>query len=126
MSYCRSYTVSPVTDGSGNATIYTDAINGRVLSISYVKDGSVPFSNGVAFTITSRVTGINVWTQTAVNASTVCNPRLATNAVDGTAALYAGAGTPVLDHIYLADEQLKIVIGSGGNAKTGTFTVITG
>src|SRR4051794_14967002 len=126
MSFCRSYTVTPVTDGSGNATTYSDAINGRVLSIAYVKDASTPFSNGVDFTITTRNTGITVWTQNDVNASTVVSPRLATNATDGTAAVYAASGSPVLDYIYLAEEQVKFVIASGGNAKTGSFTIIMG
>ena len=51
---------------------------------------------------------------------------LAINGGDGTASLYAAGGKAVQDHVVLAGERIKIVIASGGNAKSGTFTVIYG
>ena len=35
-------------------------------------------------------------------------------------------GTAVQDHIAVAQDRIKIVVASGGNTKSGTFTVILG
>ena len=53
-------------------------------------------------------------------------PRQATHTTAGVAALYAGGGSAVLDKIALANDRVKIVIGSGGNAKTGAFHIVMG
>ena len=51
-------------------------------------------------------------------------PRQATHGTDGTAALYAAAGTAVRDKIGAAEDRVKIVVSAGGNATTGTFHVV--
>lgn len=107
------------TDASGDATAYTDTINHGILSqVRYVK---TDFANGVDFTITSEQTGETIWTQSDVNASATVAPRQATHTTAGVAALYAGGGSAVLAPIALAKDRIKIVVGSGGNVKTGTF-----
>ncbi len=122
--YCRRHTVSVTTAADGSATAYTDTtVNGRVLSIQYVK---TDFDNGVDFTITLETTGQGLWTDTNVNASETVCPRQPTHDAAGAALLYAAGGTAQSDFIYAADERVKIVIAQGGNVKTGTFYITTG
>ena len=121
--YAVRHVVSLTTATGGAATGYTPVVNGRVLGIRYVK---TDFADGVVFTITGETTGVNVWTQTAVNASATVCPRQATHTVLGAAALYAGSGVAVLDDVVLANERLQIAVTSGGDGKIGVFHVIVG
>ena len=121
--YCQRHVVTLTTAVGGAVTGYTPNITGRVLSIRYVK---TDFATGVDFTITGEATGVTIWTQENVNASTTCYPRQATHSTAGVASLYASGGEAVNDHIYLANERIKFAIASGGDAKTGVFHVITG
>ena len=122
--YARRHTVSVTTAADGSATAYTPTtVNGRILSIQYVK---TDFDNGVDFTITTETTGQGLWTDTNVNASETVCPRQPTHDAVGAASLYAAGGEPVEDFIYVADERVKIVIAQGGNVKTGTFYITTG
>ncbi len=116
--------VTVTVDASGDATTYTsEPVNGRIFTCIYTKDD---FANGVDFTITTNDTAQNVWVQDDVNASATIAPRQATHSTVGVASLYAGSGEPVEDHVVATDEHIKIVIASGGNATSGTFTFITG
>lgn len=120
----QRHTVSVTTASDGTATAYTsNAVTGAVLMVKYTK---VDFDNGVDFTITTETTGQGLWTDTNVNASETVYPRCATNGADGAALLYAAGGTAVTDRIYAVNERISFVIAQGGNAKSGTFTVITG
>lgn len=111
------------TAADGSATAYTPVTTGRVLAIHYVK---TDFTDGVGFTITAEATGETIWTESAVNASKSCAPRMATHSTAGAAALYASGGTAVNGDIGIAADRVKIVIAAGGNAKTGTFHVVIG
>lgn len=119
----RKFTVPVLTDGSQNATVYTPYLSGYIESVEYVKDGTTPFTDGVDFTITAEATGENIWTDTNINASEVVRPRAPTHTQAGVAAVFASAGSPVLDRIALGRDRVKIVIGSGGAAKLGSFVV---
>ena len=121
MSYAERHTVALTTDASGDVTGYTNTVTGRVIAVIYTKDD---FAAGVDFTITSETTGQNIWTESDVNASKTVAPRQPTHDRAGVASLYAAAGEPVEDHIYVALERIKIVVAQGGNAKSGSFTVI--
>lgn len=122
MAYVRRLTVSVTTAADGSATAYSDPIDCGVLSqIRYVK---TDFSDGVDFTITSEATGETLWTESDVNASATRAPRQATHTTAGVAALYAALGTAVGDKIALANDRIKIVVASGGDAKTGTFHMV--
>ncbi len=119
MAYARRLTVSVTTAADGSATAYSDFIaHGALSQIRYVK---ATFADGVDFTITAEATGETLWAEENVNASATRAPRQATHSTAGVAALYAGSGTAVLDKIVLANDRIKIVIASGGNATTGTF-----
>lgn len=118
----RRAAVSVTTNGSGAATAYSPPINGKLVSVSYVKDGGAnPFANGVDFTITKETTGENIWTESDVNASAHRYPRAPTHSQAGVATLYASGGTAVNDGIAVARERIKIVIAQGGDTKVGAF-----
>ena len=123
----RRYKVTVTTAADGTATAYTPRLAGKIHQIEYVKDGGAnPFASGVDFTITGEATGVNLWTQSDVNASAVIAPRLPTHSQAGVAALFAAGGTGVLDKIALANDRVKIAIAQGGNAKLGAFHVLVG
>ena len=117
----RRFRVTPVTDGSGNATYYSPYISGKITQISYVK---TDYASGVDFTITGEAIGQTIWTENDVNASKDCFPRAATHSTAGVASLYASGGVAVNDLIRLSRDRVKIVIGSGGATKTGDFYII--
>lgn len=127
MSYATREQIAVTTIADGSATAYsTGVFTGRVLQIKYTKDGSNAYTDGVDFTITAETSGVNVWVQQNVNATVTVCPRQATHGTDGTAALYAAAGQAVNDYVWLVGERLKIVLASGGDTKTGTFSVVIG
>lgn len=121
--HIERHVVTVTTASDGSATAYTPVITGRVLAIHYVK---TDFAAGVDFTITSEATGQTIWTQVNQDSSVVKAPRQPINDGVGVASLYASGGEPVEDHIYLANDRVKIVIAAGGNAKVGTFHVVIG
>lgn len=119
--YAERHTVALTTDGDGNATGYTPVVTGRVISIRYVK---TDFADGVDVVVTAEATGEVIWDEDDVNASATRAPRQATHSVAGVAALYAAGGAAVNDHIVVAQDRVKIVVASGGVAKSGTFHVV--
>lgn len=122
--FVQQYAVSVTTASDGSATAYSDVVpHGRILQIRYVK---TDFADGSTITVTLETTGADVWSETAVNASATRVPRQATHSTAGAAALYASGGTGVFEPIYVAGERIKVVIASGGNAKTGTFYFLVG
>lgn len=120
MSFIQRDTVSVTTAADGSVTEHSNVINGKIVSIRYVK---TDFATGVDFTITAEATGETIWTQNDVNASVTVAPRQPTHSTAGAAALYAATGTAVNDQIALANDRVKIVIAQGGNAKTGEFHI---
>lgn len=121
MSYAQRITVAVTVDASGDATVYSPVVTGKVSAVHYVKDD---FADGVDFTITSESTGQSIWTESNVNASASRAPRQATHSTAGAAALYASGGAAVLDQICLAHDRIKIVVAEGGNATSGSFVFI--
>lgn len=122
--HVQRFSVTVTTAADGTATAYSDAVNGLLQQIRYVKPGSGNFDNGVDFTITIEDTGETLWSESDVNASATRAPRQATHATDGSASLYAAAGEPVEAPIAVTG-RIKIVIAQGGNAKSGTFHFTT-
>lgn len=121
MAQCEYDTVTITTAADGTATEYTQVINGKIIAVKYVKDD---YAAGVDFTITTDLTGQDVWVEDDVNADKTVNPRVATHDTIGAASLYAAAGEPVENYIRACTERIKIVIAQGGDTKSGAFTVI--
>lgn len=121
MPYCKVESITVTTDGAGAATAYTNAVNGILQQIRYVK---TDYAAGVDFTITNETTGETIWSQLNVDASVTVAPRQPTSDTAGVASLYAAGGEPVEDKIAIAGHRIKIVIASGGATKSGTFYFI--
>lgn len=117
----RRYKVAITTAADGSATAYTPRLSGKVHSIQYVK---TDFADGVDLTITSEATGESILAKSDVNASAVFYPRAPTHTQVGAAALFATGGTAVQDKIGLGNDRVKIVVASGGNAKSGAIHVV--
>lgn len=117
----RRFIVTAAVDASGDATVYSPYLSGKLSAIHYVK---TDYADGVDFTITSDATGETLWTEANVNAAKVCRPRGATHSNAGVAALYASGGTAVNDKIVLGRDRVKIVIAQGGVSKTGAFHIV--
>lgn len=117
----KRYKVTVTTASDGTATAYTPRLSGKIMQIEYVK---TDYANGVDFTITGEATGVNIWTESDVNASAVRAPRQPTHSQAGAAALYAAGGVGVLAPIALANDRVKIALASGGSAKVGVFHVV--
>ena len=120
----RRIKIDVTTAADGSATVFSPKLSGKVHSIQYLKDGTVPFSNGVGFAVTAEATGENIWTEAAVNAAAVRYPRAPTHSQAGVASQYAASGTAVQDKVGLANDRIKIAITSGGNAKKGQFQIL--
>jgi len=119
----RLYEITVTTAADGSATAYAPTsgrARGRLESIQYEK---VDFADGVDFTITDEETGESLWTDTNVNASEIVRPRAPVMDQVGAARLYASGGTAVSDRIGIVS-RIKVVIGSGGNVKSGIFRFI--
>jgi len=119
--HLQRLTIPVTVDASGDATVYSAHISGKIQTIRYVK---ADFADGVDFTLTAEDTGETIWAESDVNASATRAPRQPTHSTEGSAALYAAAGSAVNDHIAIANDRIKIVVAQGGVSKSGTIIII--
>lgn len=117
----RRFIVPVTCDSGGAATVYSPYLSGYIHSIQYVKTN---FADGVDFTITAEATTEQLWVESNVNAAAVKATRQPTYTQAGVASLYAAGGTAVQERIALGRDRVKIVIAQGGNATTGSFTIV--
>ncbi len=127
--FAERASVTLTTTAGGAATGYaggaSGALTGRVLAVHYTA-GNIGAS--AAVTITSEATGETILALASVSLTALASyyPRTQTCTSDGTAQLYAAAGTKVTDAVTLANDRIKVVIASGGNATSGTFVFVIG
>jgi len=117
-------TIAVTTDASGAVTEYTGSVvNGRILAIRYV---DTDLAAGAAdFVFSTETTGTTILTATNAGGTDVtwhprakvCDEAAADVTYDGTNEVY--------EPIPVADERIKLVVAQGGNAKSGTFYIIT-
>lgn len=111
-------TVTVTTDGSGDATAYSGRLTGLIAAIRYVKATSGSYTDGVDFAVSCEDSTMVIWDEDNVNASTIRYPRCAVH--DYAGAAISGGYSPIA----LFGERVKIVVASGGSAKTGTFEIL--
>lgn len=125
--YVERHTLAVTTDGSGDATVFTDVVRGWLHQIRYVPDGASPLATGADVDLTGEASGLVLWNEDDIGTSAIERaPRQPTHDVAGVASLFAGAGEPVEDRFAVADERLKLVVAQGGAAKSGTFHIWIG
>lgn len=114
--------LTATTDGSGAATVTSDvSYTGRVIQVDYLEVSGSEFSDGVLADFHAVADGSFVrdfkFHDTAsgtLNASATILPSY-------TVYDSAGADSGSDDFYCLVDEKIKVVIASGGSAKTGKF-----
>ncbi len=124
MNAVRS-SIQVTTAADGTVTAFSPRLSGKIVSITYIPDGSAPYDNTVDFTLTVEGTGQGLWTQSNIAAGATVAPRQPTHDLVGGAALYAAAGVAVRDDIIIANDRVQISLAQGGNVKTGQFVVVT-
>ena len=118
-----AHTVTLTTDSGGDVTAYTPTTFGEVLAVRYVPDASTPLATGADITLTDSVTGLQVLAITNIGLSARdFLPRAFTVDSTGANALYAAAGSNVLDRIPVAN-PIKVVVAQGGNVRSGTLYI---
>jgi hypothetical protein len=122
----QRYDVTVTTDGSGNATVFSPILTGRIINIIYTADGSTPYAGTVDFTITLEATGQGLWTELNIAGSKTVSPQQPTHDQVGAAALYAAGGTAVRDFVFAANDRVKIALAQGGATTKGLFQIIVG
>ena len=120
--FAQRHVVSLTTDASGDVTGYAPSSTGRVLGIRYVK---TDFDNGVGFTITAEATGQAILTLTNQNSSGSFYPRVPVQDDAGADATLDGT-RKMREPVVIVNDRVKIVVASGGNAKTGAVHVLIG
>lgn len=119
----KTLIVDVTTAADGSATAYSSITKGALHSVSYLKDGTTPFTDGVDFTITIDKSGDGVWTQVDQNASVTKYPRIGVHDLVGVAATLDGTRA-MRDKVGIAQDRFKIVLAAGGNAKKGRFVFL--
>lgn len=117
----REYQISVTSDGSGDATVFSRRLTGRIQSIAYTR---IDFAQIVDFTISAESSGTNVWTESNVDADKTVSPCQPSHDQAGNPAVYVEAGEAVLTPIHLVKDRLKFVIKQAGSNNTGTFVVV--
>lgn len=126
--FIERQSVSVTTGTGGTATGYTARpVNGRLLGIHYIPDGSTPFATTVGVTITTEDTGVTILAETGYNAAANRFPRQQIHSTTGGVITSAtGATNEYAEPLAIANERIKIAIASGGATKTGRFDVVIG
>ena len=124
MERIERYEINVTTDASGDATgLSNKPVTGRVLQMRYIPDGSDPLDAGADIVVSGQITGQPILTQANIGSNAFSKaPRQPIHGSDdGAASVYAAAGEPVEDFIYLAKEKIRLVVAQGTSAKTGKF-----
>ena len=122
--FVQLQTISITTTSGGADTEYSSVVTGCVAQVRYVPDGTAPLDTGADLDITLETSGVIVANHDDIGTSAFTRVYLqATHDVDGSASLYAAAGEPVEAPVCVANDRLKVIIGSGGDTKSGTFYI---
>lgn len=120
--YAKRLVVPYTTDGAGNATVFSEGIEGGFIhQLRHVPDATVPPAAGVTFAVTLEQTGEAVWSEASAAAALSRAPRQNVHSTVGAAALYAAGGTNITDLIAIAKDRIKVVVSAGGANKQGTL-----
>ena len=112
----HSEEISFTTDGSGDATVYSSGVSGRIHRIKY---GKGDMGGSTNLTITSETHTDSIFAMAVGATDRDMYPRVALVGNTGVALT-----APAYDHyIVQSDDRLKVVIDTGGATKTGSVTI---
>lgn len=94
-------------------------ISGLIRCVSYIKDPTVPFTDGVDFTVLGTHTPY-IWQESNVNASKCIFPHQAAHEQDGSSAVFNGGNNFYVPFIIINSSPV-VFVENGGSAKKGTF-----
>jgi hypothetical protein len=121
----RKETIAVTTDASGDFTGYTAVVNGTLLSIQYLVDGTAPLATGADVVFTADETETAILTQANMGtASLSSQPRMQTHDHTDGSNVDIAVGHLFPAEIPIADERIKLVVTNGGDTKVGTFVVL--
>lgn len=116
--------VTTAADGSFTGFAQQGPARGEIKQVCYTPDPNTPLNSAATIALTGEETGIVIASHGSLGSSAFSRPYMQQiYGTDGTAALYAAAGTKVYAPIVLGGERLKLVISGGGNALIGTFDI---
>jgi hypothetical protein len=113
--------VTWLTDGSGNATVYGDAILGEVCAIDYLPGTTDTGATVSVYDYNGDFTHTLLVKATAGTSNTRFYPRELVHKAEDGAALTGTAGGDRTEPV--AAGRLKVTIASGGDTKTGSVVV---
>jgi len=96
-------------------------VAGRVVQIIYAPHATTPYDGSYDIAVTTETTGVNIWTQATMNGASVnvISPRFPTYSQAG-----AVDAVPVVNHIPVAKERIKLAVTNAGDTKTGTYYIV--
>jgi hypothetical protein len=113
------HTLTVTTNSGGAGSALTEAINGYLVSFAYIKASSGAYDDGVDIDVyLNSASGQVVLAKDDMNDSARFFPREEVCDTTGTAV------TDVMCGIPLVNDEVLVVVASGGNAKTGTFEIV--
>ena len=112
-------TVPFTTDASGDFSTTISNAAGEFLQARYDR-GNV--ATGADITVVGATTGLSLLALVDAGTADITRaPRQPIHDTAGVASLYAAAGEPVEDFIYVGGEQLTVTVAQGGNTTSGTL-----
>lgn len=116
MSFLRSETSTFTTNSSGEATVYSANLNGKVHSVEFLPGSPHP-SSATAVTITGENSSRQILTVAALSSSPgIWYPRAPSHrSTSGSTFGAEGVQIPVVA------ERVKYVVTAGGNGLSGAF-----
>lgn len=126
--YIELVELEVLTASDGSATVYSSLpVTGEVLGVRYVPHATSPLDTGADITMTAETTTQDILAMTNIGTSAFSKaPQQAVHTPAGAQSVFASGGEIVRTRIALANERIKLVVASGGNAKQGTFYVWVG
>jgi hypothetical protein len=121
MSEPQVISIAITTSAGGAFSAALGRVKGRFLQYRYVPHGSSPLDTGADFDLVGARTGVILIDHSDIGTSAFTKvAKQPTSDVLGAASLYAGAGEPVEDYIWV-NEDLTFTVAQGGNVLQGTL-----
>ena len=118
MPYAERHVVAVTTATDGTGTAYSPVVSGRVMTVRYLRG---TLATTAAITISAEATGEALCSEVFATDATRY-PRVPTHTGSGGVVLFGSTVSyGVLEPMVVAEDRLKVVVGSGGDSMSGTI-----